>query len=270
MLTRDNSVQQKHLKELLKLNGDFFQYLDGIISDKMNGKIFLADDLEGGRRMMADIRQVLKRMENEEQALLKERISTSERYGLYSSILIVIAAIIALLISGVFFVRILRDYTQRLKLQLDLEKSEKDTAERILVISGIAGQISEGNYNIRVEDSESDALGSVAYSLNNMAQALDTSFQILSDKEWLQTGIAELNKVMIGEKSLEQLTKDVVEFIAIYTNSNAAALYLLEGDELVYSSGFSYVPSKERVYFKIGDGLMGQAVVSEKIMKLKS
>lgn len=270
VLTRDNKVQQQNLKELVQLNTKFFQYLDQIIADKMNGKIFMADDLEGGRKMMADIRQVLKRMENEEQALLKERILTSESYGLYSSILIIIAAILALSISAVFFVRILRDYSQRLKLQQDLEKSERETAERIRVIGGVATQISEGNYDVRVQESESDALGSVAFSLNNMALALDTSFKSLSDKEWMQTGIAELNQVMIGEKSLEQLSKDVIEYIAQYTNSNAAVLYLLEADELTFSAGYGYVPSKNREHLKIGDGLMGQAVASEKIMKLKS
>jgi signal transduction histidine kinase/DNA-binding response OmpR family regulator/CHASE3 domain sensor protein len=270
LLTRDNAQQQQHLKELLKLNSDFFQYLDQIIADKMNGKIFLADDLEGGRRIMADMRQIFKRMENEEQALLKDRISTSERYGLYSSILIVIAAIIALLISGIFFSRILKDYSQRLKLQLDLQKSEEETAQRISLISGVAGQISQGNYDIRVDDSEGDALGSVALSLNNMALALDTSFQSLSDKEWLQTGIAELNKVMIGEKSLEQLSKDVIDFVATYTKSNAGVLYILEGNSLQFSSGFSYIPAKEREFLAIGEGLMGQAIVSEKIMELSS
>lgn len=270
ILTRDNLAQQNSSKELMKLNSVFFQYLDQIIADKMNGKIFLADDLEGGRKIMADIRQVLKKMENEEQSLLKERISNSENYGLYSSILIIVAAFLALLISGVFFVRILKDYTERLKLQKDLEKIQAETTERISLISSVAGQISEGNYDIRVDDSESDALGSVALSLNNMAMALDVSFQTLSDKEWLQSGIAELNKVMIGDKSLEQLSNDVIKFIANYTNSNAAVLYLLEGDELHFSAGYSFVPSKEREHLRIGEGLIGQAVVSEKIMKLKS
>ncbi|MFC6096526.1 response regulator [Flavobacterium qiangtangense] len=270
LLSRDNQKQQQNLKELQKFNAEFFQYLDQVIADKMNGKIFLADDLEGGRKIMAEIRQVLNRMEAEEQALLKERISTSESYGLYSSILIIIAALLALSISGIFFVRILRDYSQRLKLQQDLERSELETKERINVISNVAGQVSQGNYEVRVDDSQSDALGSVAFSLNNMALSLETSFKTLSDKEWLQTGIAELNNVMLSEKTLEQLSKDVVEFIATYTNSNAAALYIVEGGELLFSAGFSYIPSNERAVFKFGEGLVGQAASSEKMMKMKS
>lgn len=274
LLSRDNPKQQASLKELQKLNADFFQYLDQIISDKVNGKIFLADDLEGGRKKMADIRQVLKRMEAEEQALLKERISTSERYGLYSSILIVFAALIAVVISVVFFIRILKDYSQRLILQQDLEKSKEETAERIKVISNVAGQISQGNYEIRVNEANdemsSDALGSVAFSLNNMALALETSFKTLSDKEWLQSGIADLNQVMLGEKSLEELSKDVIQFISKYTESSAAALYIMENETLNFASGFSYVPSKERENFKIGEGIVGEAAGSEQIIRLKS
>jgi len=270
VLTRDNPQQQKNVKELVSLNNSFFIYLNQMISDKMNGKLFLGDDLESGRKMMADIRQMLKRIENEEQRLLVERTSKSERFGLYSSVLIVVAAIIALLISGLFFSRILRDYTERLKLQKELEKNEKETADRIKLISTVAGQISQGNYEVRVEETEGDALGSVGISLNNMALSLESSFNSLSDKEWLQSGIAELNQVMIGEKSLEELTRDIIEYVAVYTNSNAGVLYLLEGKNLRFSAGYGHIPSKEKEFIQIGEGISGQAVITEKLTFLEA
>ncbi|TRW27599.1 response regulator [Flavobacterium zepuense] len=270
VLTKDNEAQQSSLKELAPLRAQFFKYLDTRISQKRKGWPVVPDEINQGKNLMDSIRTILKRMETEERSLLDERNSQSERYGFYSSVLIVIAAIIALLISAVFFVRTIRDYNQRLKLQLQLEKNDRETAERIRVISGVAGQIAEGNYDIRVEDSESDALGSVGLSLNNMAVALSASFKSLSDNEWLQAGVAELNTVMIGEKPLNQLTKDIAEYIALYTKSNAAILYLVEGEHLKSYAGYSYVPSKDREYLTIGDGLTGQAVASNKLMQLKA
>lgn len=267
-LVRDNPKQQENIKSLLKLKGSLFDYLDNMINEKTNGKLFMSEDLDTGRKIMGDIRQVLKRIENEEEILLNERIKTAESFGLYSSILIIVAALIALIISALFFVRILRDYTERLKLQKELEKSEQDTAERIRVISDVASQVSKGNYDIRVEEDASDALGSVVVSLNNMASSLGTSFTTLSNKEWLQTGIAELNKVMIGEKNLEKLTKDIIEYVSVYTESSAGALYLLKGEELHFSAGYSYIPSNDRQYLRIGEGLTGQAVASKKMMVL--
>ncbi|WP_374725216.1 response regulator [Flavobacterium arsenatis] len=270
ILTQDNASQQKSLEELKKLKKKFFDYLAIRIDEKRKGHTVEATELDEGRRQMDNIRSLFKIMENQEQTLLKERIATSERYGNYSLILIIIASIIAIISSVLFFGRILNDFTARVKLQRDLEKSEEETAERIRIISGVAGQISEGNYKIRVDATKSDALSSIGDSLNNMAQSLHHSFTNLSDKEWLRAGIAELNMVMIGEKTLEQLTKDIVEYLATYTNSNAGVMYLVEGDELKTAAGYSYILNQGRESFKIGEGLTGQAASSGRLMELKS
>ncbi len=270
ILTIDNSIQQDNIKELKPLVKEFFNYLDLRIEERRLGNPVMGDDLNEGREIMENIRDVFKRMESQEHNLLQVRSEESKRYGIYSSILIIVAAIIALLISSLFFVRILNDYRARVRLQRELEKSEKETDERIRVISTIAEQITEGNYDVRVDNTQSDALGIVADSLNNMANSLGSSFKTLSDKEWLQSGIAELNTVMIGEKNLEQLTSDIIEYIANYTNSNAGILYLIEGKELVLSSGYSYNPDKVKEKLQFGEGLTGQAVLSKKTLELKT
>jgi len=269
-LTADNPEQQQSLKDLKPLRASFFKYLRERVADKRNNKALVAEDLESGRRIMTNIRSILKRMENTEQALLKERASDSEKYGAYSTILIVAAALIAILISIIFFMRILRDFRERSKLQLELQQKDIETAERIRVISGIATQVSKGDYSIRIDDKESDALGSLGGSLNNMAASLGSSFKLLSEREWLQSGIAQLNNVMIGEKSISGLTHDIIEFLAVYTNSSVGILYLMKGDELFTSAGYSYVPNAARERIKSGQGLIGQAAVSNKILELKN
>ena len=268
-LTSDNASQQESIKELKPLKNEFFDYLQLLIKQKEAGNTIMADDLDSGKRLMDSIRSVLKRMEATEQGLLKERNSNSEKYGLYSTYLIVGAAILALLISISFFIRILRDHNERARLHIELERKDEETAERIRVISDIASKIAAGNYDIRIDDKESDAIGSVAGSLNNMAHSLHRSFKSLSDKEWLQAGVAELNEVMIGEKTPEQLTKDIIEYLAEFTNSNAGVLYLTEGDHLYSFAGYSYVPSKNREVLKRGEGITGQALASGKVMELK-
>jgi len=269
-LTLDNQSQQIAIKELKLLVTEFFNYLELRVNERSSGEIVKATDIETGRQLMTKIRSLTKRIENREQELLKQRISTSENYGDYSSILIIIAAVLASLISIISFIRILNDYRERMKLQVELEKNEQETAERITVISSIAGQISEGNYEIRVNDKESDALGSVAVSLNNMAHALGSSFGLLSEKEWLQAGIAQLNNVMLGEKDIHELSADIIEFVSIYSNSQAGAIYLLEGEELFATAGYSFTRDKSREFIKIGEGLIGQAVASGKMLELKS
>ncbi|OXA91253.1 response regulator [Flavobacterium hercynium] len=268
-LTSDNPAQQKLLAELKTIREGFFKYLNNQIVKKRFGKQNVTFDLSEGKKMNERMRSYFKRIENSEQILLKERNQTSDQFGTYSLSLIIIAFIIAFIISIVFLVRILKDYNERTLLQEELERKDQETAERIIAISSIASNISNGNYDIRVDDVQADALGSVGESLNNMSGSLKKSFNLLTEKEWLQTGIAKLNNVMLGDKSLNQLSKDVVEFLCQYTNSSAGVLYVLEGDELFATAGYSYIPTKSRERIKKGEGLLGQVIVSGKLLELK-
>ncbi len=269
LFTRDNPAQQQDIKKLTPLRESFFRYLEERVQEKKLGKSVDPQKLGTGKMLMDKMRTIIRHMQDRENELLRQRNLASVKYGSYSSILIVVAALLSILISLVFFVRILNDYRERLKLQLELQQKDREMAERIRVISGLAGQISQGNYNIRINDSESDALGSVAVSLNNMAGSLHSSFSLLTEKEWHQAGIAQLNNVMIGEKNLKQLSEDVIEFLATYTNSAAGVMYVMESDELEMMAGYSYKPNKSRERIAAGEGLVGQAVVSGKMLELK-
>ena len=267
-LTLDNPAQQVTVKEIRPLAYSFFRYLEKRIEDKDLNKSITVFDLDRGKQLSDELRILFKRMETRETELLHLRTEEAKQYGSYSSILILAAALIAVVISSVFFFRILADYRMRLKLQLELEEKDRETAERIRVISNIAQQISSGNYSVRVDDSESDALGSVAGSLNAMAAALDSSFTKLSDNEWLQSGIAQLNNAMLGEKSVNELAQSVIEFLAQYTGSQAGVLYLLEDNGLQFTAGYAY-QSNDRKEIKPGEGLSGQAVASGQLLELR-
>ncbi|PAM91608.1 histidine kinase [Flavobacterium sp. IR1] len=268
-LTTDNPAQQKLLAELKTVREGFFKYLNNQIVKKRLGKKNVTFDLSEGKKMNEKMRSYFKKIEDSEQILLKKRNQTSDQFGSYSIALIIIAFIIAFIISIVFLIRILKDYNERSLLQEELEQKDRETAQRILAISSIASNISNGNYDIRVDDVQTDALGSVGESLNNMSGSLKKSFNLLTEKEWLQTGIAKLNNVMLGDKSLNQLSKDVVEFLCQYTNSSAGVLYVLEGDELFATAGYSYIPTKSRERIRKGEGLLGQVIVSGKLLELK-
>ena len=269
-LTSDNKDQQESLKQLKPMAYSFFMYLDRRIKEKRENKVTLASDLARGKGLMEEMREIFKTMENRESALLKQRTDNSAKYGNYTSTLIIIAALLAIFISVYFFTRILKDYRARQLLHLELEEKDRETAERIRVIGNIASQISLGNYEIRVDDTESDALGSVAVSLNNMAKSLDDSFTQLSDREWLQQGIAKLNNAMLGDKQIDELAHSVIEFLADYTDSQAGVLYLIEGQDLIFTGGYSYDKNRISKGLQIGEGLSGQAVASRKMLHFEN
>ncbi len=269
-LTADNPSQRKLLDDLRDKRSGFFKYLNNQIVKKRLSKETLIFDLNEGRNMMNEMKAIIKRIESKEQKLLAERNASSERYGKYSLALIVIAFFIAFLISIVFMARILKDFKERSMLQKELQRKDKETAERLEVISGIATQISKGNYDVNIDDKKSDTLGALGASIHDMKDSLKTSFDLLSQKEWLQSGVASLNDKMLGEKTIQKLSKDVIEFLCQYTNSSAGVLYVIDGEEITISGGYSYIPSKNRERIKKGEGLIGQAIVSGKMLELKT
>jgi len=63
----------------------------------------------------------------------------------------------------------------------------------------------------------------------------------------MQTGIAGLNDIMIGDIEIEKLTEDTIEFLATYTGSNVGALYIKETSEhLKLYSGYAYSANEKR------------------------
>ncbi|MGA9639008.1 response regulator [Flavobacterium sp.] len=267
-LTQDNPTQLKRLRELRPLREKYFQFLNQKVQEKKNGFDFLTSDLEVGKVTMNGIRQLTKDIEKEEQGLLASRIVVSERYGKYSSILIILAFVIALVISVLFLIRILKDYNERVLLLKELEVKDKEIQLRIKTISTVAKQIEEGNFDIEMDASAGDTLGSVSDSLRNMGISLATSFKKLEDNEWLQAGIANINTVMLGEKLVDVLTNDVIEQLAVYTKSSAGIIYILEGDSLHANGSYNYISGSGRESFKIGEGLVGQAALSDCLLEL--
>ena len=263
-LTKDNVDQQRDLLALYKLIEERFYYLDVSINDRREGREVQLANLQKGREIMIKIRDLTKEIQNRENILLAQRTDSMNRFASFTPVLIVIAAVIALFVTVSFYVRVRNDIDQRMELQRQLEQKEAEITARINIIQGIAEKISNGNYEVRVNDQESDALGSVGGALNRMAQSLQYSFNLLSDKEWMQSGLAQVNDVMMGEKSLELLSNDVVEAVARYTDSNVGALHILDNDGLIATGGYAFEGKQARRKIAIGEGLVGQAFVSKK------
>jgi signal transduction histidine kinase/DNA-binding response OmpR family regulator/CHASE3 domain sensor protein len=269
-LSRDSQRQQEKLPSLRRLMEARFRYLESAIDTKKAGQPPNLPSLRLGRQAMQEIRSELADMKQHELYLLEERTATMNSFARFTSPLIIMGAIIALIITVVFYIRVSSDYSERVQLQEALQSKDQEISNRISIIQDISEKISEGSYSIRVNDQQSDALGGVALSLNRMAESLEYSFNVLSDKEWLQTGLTNLNNVMIGDKEIETLSAEVIATISSYTESNAGALYILDGDVLRRSGGYAFTPEKSRERIRINEGIVGQSVASGKPVELKN
>lgn len=261
-LTHDNPSQQASAEVLKSTLLKRLDRMQSILDKKRAGKSIDLTDMKIGRIYMDSARSQVNRMIVEENNLLQIRTKSLNKFAVFTPIIIVNAAFLAIIIAIVFYARVIKDIKERAALQQKLQEKEKETTQRINVIKNIAGQISSGDYTVRINDKEKDALGDLSIALNSMAESLAFSFSKLSDNEWLQRGLASLNEKMVGEKDLHLLTSQIIEFTTAYTGSHVGALYLLEKDTLVLHGGYALRDGTRRE-IPVGQGIVGQALLAQ-------
>lgn len=263
-LTKDNFPQQQTLDSLTTtINKRFNVLQQGLDAAKNNQAtdIFLFKE---GKVYMDKARELVKVMENREQDLLADRTENMKRYVGFSPVFIILTAILSIIITVVFFRRLQTEYEEKTTLYDSLDKKDKQITNRISVIESIAKQISSGDYKIRLSSEENDTLGSLSSSLNTMASSLEGSFNILTNNEWLQSGIALLNERMMGEDNIDILTSNIIETVSEYTNSQLGLLYLVNNhDSLILENSYGLVVEKGKEV-PLKEGIAGQSLSGKK------
>lgn len=268
-LTVDNPAQQTDAKHLLEVSAQRMVILKTNIDKSKSGQDITVADMERGKVFMDQARDLVGVMRDRETKLLQVRTAKLNEFASSTPTFIIIAALLAVLITVISFIKVNADFRKRLEMQLALEEKDADIARRIRIIQGVAAKVSDGDYEVRVADEGQDGLGSLSVALNKMAGSLKFSFDQLKDKEWLQTGIATLNEQMLGEYDVRVLAGQIVDHLTAYTESHIAGFYIAENDNnLRFIKGFAF-NGEGSEYIPYGKGLAGQAAESKRILHLK-
>jgi signal transduction histidine kinase/CheY-like chemotaxis protein/CHASE3 domain sensor protein len=269
-LLKDRPEQLKSADQLEDIIIRRFSRLQGVIDTKNSTGVVPADQLIEGKKYMDQARQIIKLMDERETRMLQQRTASLNEIAAYTPVLIILASLFAIIITVVSFLKIKTEFTQRRNLQEALQEKDIETTHRINIIQNLATQIAAGDYTIRLDEKGKDNLGILSFSLNKMAESLNHSFALLSDKEWLQKGIADLNNLMVGDPEIQSLTNKIIAFLAGYTNSQTGAFYVAENTDTLYLAG-SYAlrrhPKNEVI--KFGEGLAGECARSGKELLLE-
>ncbi|QOW08971.1 response regulator [Kaistella flava (ex Peng et al. 2021)] len=273
-LSSEISTTDKQSKnfEILKANIEArLDILDRNLNEKKRKNVVTTEQLLAGKKFMDDIRVTVGNMQTEEQAILKSRTETVDNLASYTPWLIILSALLAIAITLVFFRKVSQDFNEKNKLTNELEEKNEESVNRLSAIEKVTAQISDGDYNILLDQNAKNSLGSVAEPLNNMAQSLQNSFNTLEEKEWLSSSVAQLNDRTMGEKSIEKLATDILESITEHTQSRLAAIYLQGEDNQLYLTGTYAIDHSEiKTTLKIGEGIAGEAFRSAKQIVLKN
>ncbi|OQP44555.1 hypothetical protein A4H97_09295 [Niastella yeongjuensis] len=127
----------------------------------------------------------------------------------------------------------------------------------------VADTIAHGDYTpvIKVR-SESDLLSK---ALKNMKQNLQKLSQENAARTWMLTGAAELNNILRGDKTVDELAREVINMLTPYFKAQVGAIYVAEHDQLKLTGSYAWSLRKGNAnVIQMGEGLVGQAAKEKK------
>ncbi|MGO9533337.1 MAG: response regulator [Syntrophobacteraceae bacterium] len=134
--------------------------------------------------------------------------------------------------------------------------------------SEAASSIAAGDFSRTVEISgPKDLLGN---AINAMTASLRSAKRESDLQDWVKTGKNELNRIIVGEKDVNVLAKDVIGFLAGYLGAQIGTLYLASGGGVLTLSG-CYAFSKRKSLgdsIEPGEGLVGQAAIEGDLISI--
>lgn len=151
LLTADNVAQQKDFPYLEKLIADKYVFIDKTIADRERGIPVTTNTLLSGKAVMDKIRKQVQIMEKREQILMASRTSKMNKLATYTPLLIVIASLVALIVTYAFYRRMKNNLIDNQLLHEELELKKSNTQKHIKKISKLAERIAKGDYNAKID-----------------------------------------------------------------------------------------------------------------------
>jgi PAS domain S-box-containing protein len=127
-LTIDNPEQQQNIRTIRKIMITRLDVLQALIDKRQHGVAVTATDFDSGKSAMDALRAAIDKAELDEQKLLDQRIAVLHRYSLMSPLTIVVAVCLAVIVSLLSYVKVIRDVNEKDRLNRQLEIKEEETA----------------------------------------------------------------------------------------------------------------------------------------------
>jgi len=200
----------------------------------------------------------------------------------------------AALLAAMIAIFISRSVVNPLRLVLDsVQVQQKGGQEKAQLVEAIAnGDLSKEVAIVEplkfdARQYSRDEAGMLLKAIVNMSEiqfTLDQAFARMTGvlrrsrveeqgRDWLKTGLNELNALMRGEQKTEEMAEKVLTFLAEYLSAGAGAFYLYDDktQTLVLTASYAFTRRKNLSdRFKLGEGVIGQAAHEKKMICLSS
>ncbi|MGV3509315.1 MAG: response regulator [Sphingobacteriaceae bacterium] len=218
-----------------------------------------------------------------------EQILEQEEKALTNTILLLVAIIILVIFIIAFTIRNITNILNNIRFASEKialgETSELEVLTNDVIgslvksiqiidinnhqLARAAESIGKGDFDITITPrSKGDILG---IAVQKMKEDLQKFSLESSEKIWVQTGMALVNKTIRGEKNIQDLSDNVLNSLVNYIDANVGVMYSCNNETLHFEAGFalskSYNAPKK---LQLGETLIGEAAKQKKILTLQN
>lgn len=135
----------------------------------------------------------------------------------------------------------------------------------------ITNDIANGDFDTKTVFEGRDEIGQLAVAVSLMQDTLRAARNDIEAQNWLETGIARINKVILNDDHLSTVATHIITEISEFVGAGVGALYLVNNsdNEPLLSLAGTYACKDVPSSFRYGEGLIGQVALMHKSILLK-
>ncbi|MGH1517623.1 response regulator [Chryseobacterium sp. JK1] len=255
--------QLERLTELKKSVNQVMNNLQHLVEDRRKGIIMTQQQIVTGKSYMDECRKIVTDFVRYEESQLEIKNRDLNRSSGTTVLFILFSAIAAVVVTIFFYIKMRADLIRRDKLEKMLKQKDQETSRRVSAIQKIANRVANGDYSEKAVDNSEDDLGDLVDSLNHMTESLKISFDKINKSDWRQKGLALLNESLVGNKSVEEVSKKALHQLTDYGKCINGSLYLYDEGILKLNRAFGLEGNMKKT-FEPGEGMVGQAFLNAK------
>lgn len=256
-------AQLARLKDLEQNVDANIKNLKLFVENRRKGIAMTQEQIQMSKLYMDKCRTLVEEFVKFEESQLEQKSKDLNKSSNTTVLFIILSSLGAIIVTIFFYIKLRNDLLRRDRLEKELMAKDLEISKRVSVIQQVANRVSNGDYNQRIEDEYDGDLGDLVDSLNHMTDSLKHSFDKINKSDWQQKGLVLLNDVLVGNKSIKQVTTDSLSQLIEYGNCINGALYLIDEGKLKLSSSFG-LESSIKHSFDVGEGMVGQVFVQKK------
>jgi len=144
---------------------------------------------------------------------------------------------------------------------------------QLRAISRVSTAVTRGDLTQRIAVAAQGEVAELKDNINQMIVALRETTKKNSEQDWLNSNLARVSGLLQGQRDLTEVSRMIMTEVTPLVEAQVGTFFLYEPGEgaprLRLAASYGHTSPEEDVIFAPGEGLVGQAVMSRRMIRVK-